>query len=234
MSCLTFGNAKFVSVCLVILLALAAAQPVGAAFVPWDNPAGSNSAYHFSWSDGGCENNWFGSPDMDSENTFIFSPLNFEAVSFDGVDGDDDTIFDTFEFNLQADAGYGFETILITANGTYGIDGSGNVDSSGLLSVENLDTHMMLSQSFLFTDTLNGSSVAGTWQRSAQLSIPASWTNIKVNFQNILSANTAGYGSFASIANTDSGATISVQIPEPATIAVLGIGVLSFIRRKNK
>ncbi|MFH0868911.1 MAG: PEP-CTERM sorting domain-containing protein, partial [archaeon] len=215
--------AKSFLICAAVLFFLVAVQSADAGFIPWDNQTGGNS--NFSWTSGGSELDLFDSPDLDSGNTLIFSPLSFEAVSFDGEVESEDTVSDRLEFVLQDLSGYGFQTILITENGNYEIDGTGAVTVSGQLSVANLDSAEVLENSFSFT--LNSS----TWQGSAQLSIPAGWTNMKITFQNTISATTAGYGSFALIANTDTG--INIQIPEPATVCILSLGVLSLIRRKK-
>jgi hypothetical protein len=223
----SFGYAKSVLVCVVILLALVAVQQCDA--IPW---SGSNS--NFSWANGGSENGLFGNPLTGTGNTFTFRPLGLEAIS---LDGEDLSTFgcDTLNFDLHANSGYGFQTILIEESGDYEIDGIGTVAAEGNLSIVNLDTNATLpfqpSQLFLFT---SDSPAQSTWYGSAQVSIPTSWTNIKVTFINALSATTTGDGSFASIANKDSAVTISVvQIPEPATICILGVSALSLLRRKK-
>jgi hypothetical protein len=227
MSGLTFGNAKFVSVCVVILFALVAIQPCYA--TPW---SGSNS--YFSWENGGSTEGLFGPPPLDTTGIpLIFSPSNFETSSLDGeeLDPEFNSTTDTLEFELSACPGYTFQTIEVEESGSnYLIGDSSNACVLGLLSVKNLITNMTLPNQ-LISLTLDSSS-SSDWQGSAQLSIPAGWTHIKITFQNTLSTTTAEEGDIAFITNTDSRFHIQT-IPEPATIAIIGIGVLSLIRRKK-
>ncbi|OHB59434.1 MAG: hypothetical protein A2173_04945 [Planctomycetes bacterium RBG_13_44_8b] len=218
----------------ILLLSLFPIQNARA-FVYWSNSSGS--AVHFDWANGGSDNGLFGNPQLVGGNTLVFSPSNFRAESIFGL-ADFVAVSDRLEFELIAHSGYYFQSITVLENGDYQLIGTGSVEVSGDLSVENLDTSDILSDSLEITPSMP---VAGVedyiydiWSASAQVGTDSSdWTYLKIALQNDFITITASDGSIAWIEKKDVGSTISIQmIPEPATIALLGIGALTLLRRK--
>ena len=202
-------------------------------FISWDNPSGS--ATNFNWANGGSDVNLFGSPTLVGGNTLVFSPSNFRAES---SDGDSCSISDILSFELIAHPGLSFQGISITEYCDYQIIGNGLVNISGSLSVENPASNNILSDSLVSNPgmPLVGSGyVDDSSVTTAQVNInQPDWTSINVTLQNDLLAITYANGSVAWIQKKALGTSIAIQIiPEPATIALLGIGSLTFIRRKK-
>lgn len=217
---------KFI-VAVIVLFVFSAAQ----AAVFWSEPNGSTD--YFDWQNGQSLYGLFGDPILVGGNTLAFSPSIFRAES---LDRETNSVSDRLEFELIAHSGFSFQNISITEYGSYGISGSGLVQVSGALSVENLDT----------TDTLNSSLITdlperppadpnGQWQAWTQLDIvPAGWTHIKITLENNLFA-ISGSGSSAWIEKNVLGNAIAVQlIPEPATVAMLSIGVMFTLYKSRK
>lgn len=213
---------------LCLTAVLCALSPVQANII-WSNSSGS--ADFFDWQNGQSLNGLFGDPMLVGGNTLVFFPSNFRA---EATDGQTAAVSDRLEFELILHAGFSLDNISVTEYGDYGILGTGQVDVSGAVSAQNMDT----------TDIINSSLATtyydqGTWQGQALLDIvPPDWTRVKITLENDLFA-IAGCGSVAWIEKKVIGNAIAIQIiPEPATVAMLTIGSLLMLRnsrsKKNK
>jgi hypothetical protein len=199
---------------------------IASADVFWSNPNGT--ADSFDWANGHSLYGLFGDPMLVGGNTLVFSPSNFIAESTDGQSSD---VSDKLEFELIIHPGFSFQGISITEYGNYGISRHGEVEASGTLSVENLDTAEVLSQTLSTTPSMPAHTGQGSWEGWSEISIdPAGWTRVKITFENNLFAMTGG-NSVAWIEKTVLGNAISFQIiPEPATVAALTFGSLWIFR----
>ncbi|MCX5633775.1 MAG: PEP-CTERM sorting domain-containing protein [Phycisphaerae bacterium] len=216
---------KFI-VAAIVLFVFSAAQAV-----VWSNPTGN--ADFFDWQNGQSLYGLFGDPILVGGNNLVFFPSMFRAES---LDRETNSVSDSLEFELTAHSGFSFQNISITEYGNYGISGSGLVQVSGALSVENLDTADTLSSS-LITDLPERppADPNGQWQAWTYLDIvPAGWTHIKITLENNLFA-ISGSGSSAWIEKNVLSNAIAVQlIPEPATVAMLSIGVMFTLYKSRK
>ena len=111
----------------IVLLLQWSYSSTASAFVFWSNQNGT--ATHFDWSNGGSNNGLFGDPTLVGGNSFVFTPADFRAESFDGVS---DSVSDRMEVELTAHPEWKFTEIRITEGGDYGIliDGSVSVGGS--------------------------------------------------------------------------------------------------------
>lgn len=205
------------------------------AFVAWSNSSGS--ATNFDWANGGSTYGLFGDPCLVGGDTLVFSPSGFKAESIYG-ESNYDSVSDCLEFELIAHSGLSFQGISITEYCDYEILGSGQVNISGSLSVENLDSTDILSDPLVSNPgmpVIGSDYTADSSITTAQVNIyQPDWTYIKVTLQNGLLAITYDDGSIAWIQKKVLGTSIAIQIiPEPATICLLAIGSLVFIKRKK-
>lgn len=197
----------------------------------WSNSSGTASL--FDWQNGQSLYGLFGDPVLIGGNTLAFFPSEFRAESIDGLA---DSVYDKFELELIAHPGFSFQNIIITEYGDYGIFDSGSVQVSGGLTVDNLDTAASLTAA---TSSDLSTLITGdiqTWQASSGVNIGSpDWTRIKITFENGLFAMSDS-GSAAFIEKKVLGSAITLQvIPEPATVAMLSLGVVfMFGNLRNK
>jgi len=219
---------------LAILVQLVLITCPAKALINWTNKDGS--AGFFDWYNGGSDKGLFGNPTLVGGNTFLFIPSNFRAQSANGVPA---IKTDRLEFGLLAHQGYTITGIQITEYGDYGILTSGKVSVSGTMYVTNLDAFMVRSNSFVSTPASPISSGQGSWTASLGVN-DIDWTNLKIVLNNNLMA-ISSIGSTSFIEKKIVGGAVAIElfgqgseIPEPATICLLGLGALSLIRRNNK
>lgn len=216
---------------MAILAAGAVAALSGSAFgfVPWSNASGSAS--YFDWSGGGSDTGLFGSPVLVGGDTFVFFPSAFRADSVGGVAG---SAYDRLEFEVQAHAGFSFTDIRINEFGDYGIIGTGQVSAGGTLFVTDLATFNVATDNLLTDPASPITSGIGNWSGTAGVNIAAqNSTNLRIVLNNNLFAITDG-NSVAWIEKKVFGSAVGIQIvPTPATIALIGAGVLVAGRRRR-
>ncbi len=204
---------------------------VQAAAIPWSEPNGT--ADGFDWENGGSEYGLFGEPNLVGGNTFVFFPSNFRAESSDGQIVD---VNDTLVFDLIAHTNVLITQIQITELGNYDVVGSGLVDLTGILQVQNLANPQTESVELVSTPPMpvvvTDDFASGIWSAEGALSF-AGWTHLRVTLDNNLLA-ISDIGSSAFIQKETVGSAVAITIiPEPATICLLSLGALSLVSRKN-
>ena len=221
-----FFGIKSAAICTMALLFIFTVASETRAFVFWDTPNGSND--YFYWQNGGSDFGLFGSPLINSSNIFVFEPTNFEAS-----DPGNQHVYDRLEFNLIAKPGRIITEIRITEDGDYSIYGNGQINVTGTLSVENLHNNNTATAFLDVTPIMPIASEGnGLWSGSTAIT-GLNYTQIKIVVHNDLFAY-AEDGSAALVWKKTFGTPVAIQIiPEPATMAVLSIGSLVFIRRKK-
>lgn len=223
---------SILALCAVAAFTVTAVAPAIAAPVrPWANSSGSGT--FFSWNGGGDDNGLFGDPSLIGGNTFLFFPNNFRAESQGaGLVSTDDRM----EFNLIADPGFEITGIQISEIGDYELSGDASVDVIATLTLSELIApNRVYSDSLTpnFDPLIQGS---GTWSADGLIDLSTAVPGVtQLNFElyNLLEA-TASVGGVASIEKTLVGEGFQITIiPEPASLAMLGLGAFAVIRRRR-
>lgn len=227
--------------CLIGAAASTAALPVDSfgAFVPWSNASGSNALV--SWSGGGSTDALWGDPVV-SGLTFTFTPDEFRA---EASNGGADTVDGLLSFDLDILGGNQITGFRIDEIGSYSILGLGTVNATGVLIVTNRDN---LSQ--VFTDTMTPTvppfplnnanpigSLSGIWSGSMEVPsgplFPNGITKVTIIVDNTLQASAGPEGTaFIDKKLAGSGVTISIFIPEPATLGLALCALPTLLRRR--
>lgn len=212
---------------------------------PWGGGLDSGSATFISWTGGGDDAGLFGDPLIipagapGEFDTFVFFPAGFRAENV-GT-GSPVTTSDRIEVTITANVGHNITSIVVSEYGDYSITGpGGSVDLQGTLSATEVG-----GQGRFYSDALDpalgsptfpATSGSSDFQMDAAIDLSGDvpgWTSFTFVLENDLIAFAAA-GSTASIEKKLVGDGVSVQfIPEPATLALLGMGALVAIRRRR-
>ncbi len=194
----------------------------------WSNPAGSADLFDFSRGSG--DSGLYGSPSLIGGNTLTFFPSQFRAESINAAAS---SIADGIEFELNAHSGYSLGNISIKLQGDYGLLGTGQLDVSTALQIQNLNTSEIINGTVTTSTALPITSGVGAWQSTIYAETGGgNWTNGKITLDSSLLAGSFP-GSVSFIQGKVLSSAIEMQvIPEPATMALLGIGAIVLIRKK--
>lgn len=218
---------------ITVLAGVAAVAGSASAFVPWSNPNG-NGAW-FSWSGGGSDNGYWGSPVVINSGTFIFFPNNFRADT--GVSGSPATKADRLQFTLTAFVGYNFSNVDIQEFGDYGIDpGTGSVTANmGMFVTDDVNSGpggfpRVASDNQTFTTSTPG---FGNWNVNGGVALNGQplWQTITIVVDNNLIAIHGPNGT--SFIEKKVGGII-IHVPTPGTLALAGAGSLVAVRRRRR
>jgi hypothetical protein len=207
-------------------------QDAQAAFVYWTAGGGrvgsSGTATDWNWANGGSDTGLFGSPVLVNGNTFVFFPSLFRAYSANGTPG---LAYDRLEFDIIAHQDTSITGFSITEYGDYAVQGAGGqVEVTGTLFLTNLQNFQTKTSNLVSTPGSPITSGSGEWSATAGRD-DLNWQHLKIVLNNnLLAISTDGGQSF--IEKKVNGAAVSITvIPEPATLAILGLGGLLLRRR---
>ncbi|HEY0010179.1 MAG TPA: PEP-CTERM sorting domain-containing protein [Tepidisphaeraceae bacterium] len=232
------------------LSAFALTSSVWAAPVMWSMPSGSNS--QLSYSGGQSDKGLFGDPVVNGA-SFLFFPSNFEATA---SNGSAQTTSDRLAFRVDAPQGKEIKSVNIRELGNWSIIGGGQVKSYGTLYLTKLNTP---NAGTVFSDNLDvvyedlennisytspdrpRSEGEGRWTGDFSINLPAGIRSVQVVLNNVLQVtSTAGGSAFiqkTEVGQPASGAPqfeISVVVPEPASLGLLGLTGLALLRRRRE
>jgi hypothetical protein len=202
------------------------------AFYSWVAGGGkvgaSGSATDWNWVNGGSDTGLFGSPILVGGDTFVFFPSLFRAESIDGVS---DSAYDRLEFDIIAHSNTVISGFTITEYGDYGILGTGGqVEVTGTLFLTNLQNFDVKTSDLVSTPLSPITSGSGAWTAVAGRN-DFEWQHLKIVLNNnLLAVSNDGGQSFIE-KKVGAGAVSITIVPEPATLAILGLGVLLLRRR---
>ncbi|MFG0257198.1 MAG: hypothetical protein ACF8GE_04780 [Phycisphaerales bacterium JB043] len=204
------------------------------AFVPWSNANGS--ATGFDWMNGGSTTGLYGDPTLVNGNTLLFFPNSFRADSADGVT---DIVTDTLVVDILANIGSEIDSIVISEFGDYAINGAGQIDIVGDVTITDLNDPGRQAMDSLVVNPGNTITAAGngSWDGSMVIDLAGlggdSWTWIHIELTNTLTAQSqSGTSSFVSKKIGGAGIQMTL-IPTPGAGVLLGIGGLFAARRRR-
>jgi hypothetical protein len=211
------------------------------AAVPWTVPNGSSPGNLFDYSGGGSDEGLFGNPVV-TDAGFLFFPTNFFAESSNGAaDTTRDRLFVTIDLPVNSPANTVIDKIIIEELGDYSILGTGSVKATGLLTATVLDNLAItppvgsVYHNSLITDPVfpvsTTTSIDGDWTGTMTVDLPPGVTSVQIVLNNVLQA-TSGAGSTSFIEKKNAGVEITLVIPEPATLSLIGFGTLLLGRRR--
>jgi hypothetical protein len=229
-------------VCGVVGVCAAAPAVAG----PWSDPSGTSNS--FSYANGGDINGNFGDPFLSaSEDTFYFINANFQVNAANGAT---DQQVDEVSFDVFANPGLQFKLIRVTANGSYAATGPGpnEVDLSAMLALTELganeqydggagDDGRMWTGNLDTAPSFPKSNAQGDWSGLATVDItfefPIPDDSLHVSMANDVIAITGAGGSAQINVQYQDLKIELVVIPEPASLSLMGIGVLALLRRRR-
>lgn len=209
-----------------------------AAFLPWGNASGSNGV--ISWSNGGSTDGIWGDPVVTGL-TLTFTPDEFRA---EASNGGADTVDGLLSFDVDILGGNQITGFRIDEVGSYSVLGLGVVNATGVLIVTNREI-----PSQIFTDTMTPTvpfplsnanpvgSISGIWGGTMEVPTVGLFPNgidkVTIIVDNTLQASSgAGGTAFIDKKLAGSGVTISIFIPEPATLGLALLAAPLLLRRR--
>jgi hypothetical protein len=197
----------------------------------------------FDYWNGGDINGLYGDPSLSynpttKQLTLIFTPGNFAASSTDGV-GDPVQTTDTLHADIMITSpSLKLDSFQVTEGGSYSIIGAGGtVDDSANFDVTNLSgsDHINPVLGASTSDPLSfnlDNPISGFWTSDVSVDASSRPNYFRIELSNLLTA-TSNVGGTASISKLGSQIEVTMTfVPEPATIALLSLGLLTVLRRR--
>ncbi|MFQ5411449.1 MAG: PEP-CTERM sorting domain-containing protein [Phycisphaerae bacterium] len=209
---------------------------------PWTSPSGNQDSFgnplDFTYSNGGDINGFFGDPLLIG-NEFFFST----GFAVNASNGGTSQQTDTVSFDVLANPGLAFSSIMVTAFGSYAITTEGSVDVVADLSMSENPGAGSLERTF--TGSLNtdvafpiNTPGSGVWNGDAAVNVefvfPSPHNDIHISLFNDVIAIAGPQGSAAINIQFQDLMIGFVVVPEPASLALLTLGGgLLLIRRRR-
>ena len=236
-------NRSIIALGVIATIALGSTQSVMAA--AWTNAAGVAPSGHFTWSNGGDVNGFFGSPTVTLTDRFVFNVGGF-GVNDPAGDASSTVQTDTVSWDLDMSPGFQLTGMEVRVRGSYLVNGVGSyVDVQGTLSItefaaqgmnpnpRNWNAPIVLATPGPAPITSGQGLYSGVSTIDISFEFPAPDDQLHISFANLLEAFAVAGGN-ASVNQQFQNFELEVMlIPEPATLSLLGLGAAALIRRRR-
>ncbi len=170
-------------------------------------------------------------------NFLVFEPnASFVAFAPNAV-GSGDTTDGRLQFLLTAKPGNFLGLITVNEGGDFTISGSGTVNVGGSIRIKDPVTTLNIGSAVGFSKTGVPSSGTsdGLWSATATIDLTnLNRTEVLVVIDNTLSASVNSTDGSAFIAKKDFSVAVTTFVPEPASLALLGIGSLVILTGRGR
>jgi len=169
--------------------------------------------------------------------TLVFEPTtDFAAFAPNGPAGSDVTD-GRLVFTVTADEGLFIDTITVNEGGQFLTLGTGSVNAIGTIRAKDVDTALNIGSAlnFTFTDVPASGDDGGAWTGTASLDLSQfELTAVQIVIENTLAASIGAENGTAFIDKKDFNVGVTTFIPEPGSLALLGLGMLAMLSRRGR
>jgi len=169
--------------------------------------------------------------------TLVFEPTTaFAAFAPNGPAGSDVTD-GKLVFTVTADDGLFLDTITVNEGGQFLTLGTGAVNAIGTIRAKDVDTSLNIGSAlnFTFTDVPASGNDGGAWTGTASLDLSQfELSAVEIVIENTLAASIGAENGTAFIDKKDFNVGVTTFIPEPGSLALLGLGALAMLSRRGR
>lgn len=139
-------------------------------------------------------------------------------------------------FTLTADQGLFLDTISVSEGGQFLTTGTGSVNAAGTIRLRDVNTSLPIGSAveFDFTELPATNDEGGNWTGSGSIDLSSAQLNsVEVIIENTLAASIGAENGSAFIDKKNFDVNATTFVPEPGSLALLGLGMLALLSRRR-
>ncbi len=168
--------------------------------------------------------------------TLVFEPTtDFAAFAPNGGAGADVTD-GRLVFTVTANQGLFLDTITVNEGGQFLTLGTGSVTAAGTIRARDVNTSLIIGSAinFSFTSLPASGDDGGAWTGTGTLDLSQfNLTEVEIVIENTLAASIGSANGAAFIDKKDFAVGVTT-IPEPGSLALLGLGMIAMLSRRGR